>query len=210
MAKTKGPGLSLHAAGSIGNAFTFSNWRGRSYAKKKSHPKNPRSGLQVGSRAMIRFLSKQWTNLTPTMKETYADLALQWETSNYHAYLKANQHRWTTGLFPSMEWPPALSVDAGLMAFATSQVNGFTVTFTLIPQTPNYNWGAIAYVYPTQPYTPAIANAYSIDPWDVIDPLTITYGPFAAGTYKFRFGTFSYEGKPQPPHSSYFSVTITG
>lgn len=210
MVKLKGPVASLDASGKLADVLVFAKTKGRRYAKKLTNPTNPRSGDQVGSRAMIRFLSKQWQNLTPTMRDTYADLAEAAKTTPYHAYLSANQKRWTTGLYPAMEWPPNLGVNAGLISFATHDVHGFSVEFTLIPQTANYNWGVIAYTNPTLPYTGSIATALSVDPWDCVSNLVISYGPLSIGTHYFRFYTFSYEGKPDTTFFMTPNVVITG
>ncbi len=208
MVKLKGPSVSLDAAGSIGKTLVFANWKNRSYLKKHTKPKNPKTQLQTGSRAMIRFLSKQWHNLTQSMRDTFAEIAAAANTTPYHAYLKANQQRWTTGGFPAMEWPPAMSAEAGAMAFIANTVHGTRVSFSFYPQAAYYNWGIIAYRDRSKTFYPGIANAMSIDEWDCVDALHLDYGPLAPGTWWFRFNTFSYEGKPNLLHTTKYNVYI--
>lgn len=72
MATVKAPLMSLDASGSIGKAIVFSKWKGRSYVRRHVIPANPRSGLQVGLRSVLRFTSQDYANLSA------ADLA-EWK-----------------------------------------------------------------------------------------------------------------------------------
>lgn len=210
MAKLKGPGMSFKAKGSIGDALTFSNWRGRSYGKRKSHPKNPRSGKQIASRAMIWFLSKQWAGTAMGDKASFAQPAAANETSPYHAYLKYNQQRWQLFLSPSKDWPAAESAAPGQIAFASNTVHGFRVNVDLFTQAANFNWGVIAYASRDNGFTPGISNAWSIDPWSAAADLNIWYGPFTKGQWYMRFHLFSEDGLPSTVHTQQQSVNITG
>src|ERR1700682_1937861 len=75
MATTKAPLLSLAASGSIGKAIVFSIWKGRSYVRKSVKPANPKSGLQVGMRAMMSFISRAYAPLTAGQKANWKVLS---------------------------------------------------------------------------------------------------------------------------------------
>jgi len=63
MVRLKAPLFSLGASGTIGKAVVFSNWKGRSYARRHAIPANPNSGLQVGIRAVFKFTAQNYTHL---------------------------------------------------------------------------------------------------------------------------------------------------
>lgn len=58
MAKVVGPLLSMDAKGSVGDALTFSSWRGQATARIKSNPSNPKSTNQMKSRAYFSVIGK--------------------------------------------------------------------------------------------------------------------------------------------------------
>lgn len=72
MATVKLPMMSLDASGAIGRAIVFSKWKGRNYIRKLVKPHQPRSGLQVGQRAAMKFLTKNWSSLTATIQGHWA------------------------------------------------------------------------------------------------------------------------------------------
>jgi hypothetical protein len=100
MVRTKGPLLSLEAAGALGHGIIFAQNKGRSYVKQWHKPKQPRSDAQVSRRALASFLAQIWSRLSDFQKSYYADLATQRHVAPYHAFLKLNLDRWTHGKLP--------------------------------------------------------------------------------------------------------------
>ena len=58
MVKITGPMMSLDAQGTLGDAITFAKWKGRPYVRQRVIPSNPKTGAQLGRRAMFKFLTK--------------------------------------------------------------------------------------------------------------------------------------------------------
>ena len=77
MVKLQAPCLSLEASGSLAGALVFSKWKGRPYCRSLVTPANPRSGGQVGMRAMFKFLSQKWDAIAAGPKATWEDRADQ-------------------------------------------------------------------------------------------------------------------------------------
>lgn len=111
--KTTGPMFSLDASGSIGGILTASKWKGRSYFRTLVKPSNPKTAGQVANRAMLKFLSQSWANLTSPQKANWDQLAANLSISPFNAYVKENQRRWTNVLTPSVNYPAGNSDIAG-------------------------------------------------------------------------------------------------
>ncbi|KKL03779.1 hypothetical protein LCGC14_2622690, partial [marine sediment metagenome] len=94
MVKVNAPAMSLDASGSLAGALTFSKWKGRNYVRQLVRPSNPRSGGQVGVRAMFKFLSQIWAGLAPADKTSWEDRADDKVISPFNAFMGYNQFRW--------------------------------------------------------------------------------------------------------------------
>jgi len=64
MALTKAPLFGLDASGTIADALVFSKWKGRTYVRRHAIPSNPKSGTQVGMRAVFKFITQYFVDLT--------------------------------------------------------------------------------------------------------------------------------------------------
>lgn len=58
MAKTFGGLLSLGASGKFGKTIVYSKWRGKDYARLLVTPSNPKTALQVATRAALAAVGK--------------------------------------------------------------------------------------------------------------------------------------------------------
>lgn len=106
MVRTYGPLFSLDASGTMAKAITFSKWKGRNYVRQRVIPANPKSGGQIGIRAMFKFLSQTWTGLTAGNKATWEDRAKTAVVSPFNAFMGFNQARWRDFNGPTIEHPP--------------------------------------------------------------------------------------------------------
>lgn len=208
MATTKGPAISTDAAGTIADVLTFQKWKGRLYVRSKPAPRDPRTGPQLGTRAMFAFLSKSWADLAAGSKATYADLASAADISPFNAYLRHNQDRWTTGKAPSQSYPAAEDDTPAAIAFASSSVSGRRVTFTVYPQTTNQNWTLLIYRSTSTGFSPSIANCIGVDPWPALAAHYHTDTGMQPGTYYYRFGTSSIAGTPVSIKATQYTVVI--
>jgi len=75
MALTKAPLFGLDASGSLGGSIVFSKWKGRTYVRRLSIPHNPKSGLQVGMRAGMKFITQDYKNLSATITGHWKTIA---------------------------------------------------------------------------------------------------------------------------------------
>ena len=107
MVKLRGPLFSFDASGTVGNAITFSKWKGRPYARQRVIPSNPKTAGQVAVRSMLRFLTQAWAGLGTTPKGSWAERAAQSAISPFNAYVSLNQLRFREYLTPSQADPPA-------------------------------------------------------------------------------------------------------
>lgn len=93
MATTKAPLFGLGASGALAGSIVFSSWRGRTYVRRLSIPSNPKSGLQVGMRASMRFVTQDFTNLTTGQKAAWDTLAAVDNITQLNAQVRDAQRR---------------------------------------------------------------------------------------------------------------------
>ena len=63
MAKVTGPLFSMSASGTVGNAITFSTWKGIAYVREYFIPANPRSVKQTNLRTAMAILVADWQGM---------------------------------------------------------------------------------------------------------------------------------------------------
>lgn len=145
MASVKGPLFSLDASGSVGGAIVFSKWKGRNYVRRHAIPANPKSATQVGTRAMMRFLSQYWATLSGADQTTWETPAAVDNVSAFNAFIGYNMSRWGLFKYPAMAYPAAQVATAGTLgtpvctAGIRSILTGATVTVLAD------NWGIAIY-----------------------------------------------------------------
>jgi len=88
MVRLKGPLMSMEASGTIGNTLVFAKWKGRDYARRHAIPSNPRSGLQVGIRAVFGFIAQHYASLTTGNETKWADIAADLGLTSLNAYTR--------------------------------------------------------------------------------------------------------------------------
>lgn len=119
MVKLFGPAASLDASGSLAESITYSKWKGRNYLRTKKTPKDPRSALQVGTRACFAFCASNWQDMSSGAKANWDDLALQNSITPFNAYLAHNTQRWRRFKFPTQD-PETAEVGA-IAAYAVGK-----------------------------------------------------------------------------------------
>lgn len=92
MARVQAPLLSLSASGTIGDAITFSTWKGRPYVRTRVIPANPRSGLQVGMRSGIAGAPRIWnTSLNAADRLAWGAAVGAEAISGFNLFCRAGQ-----------------------------------------------------------------------------------------------------------------------
>lgn len=194
MVKVLGPMFSFEASGTIGNIATFSKWKGRPYVRQRVIPANPKSVLQVSTRAMMRFLSQEWLGIGTTPKGTWDELGAAGQYSPFNAYIGRNMSRWREFQPPAQTYPPP---ETGTLptAVLTSATGGASYADLLITMTTLANaWGVMLFHSLTGTFTPSRANCILVAPITAAATTVFTISKLDAGNHYFDAKFFTTEG----------------
>ena len=196
MVKVFGPMLSLDATGTLGDAITFSKWKGRHYVRERIIPANPRSGLQTGFRAMFKFIAQNWAALASIDKGSYDDLADSMAISPFNAFVRANQRRWRNYNAPSENLAAAAAGTVAVWNGGTPAATGgvSSITLDMTPLTINDNWGVAIFRSDTTGFTPGISNCVASILVDAAAAFTWVDSPLAIATWYYDTRRFTDDG----------------
>lgn len=211
MVKLKGPALSCGAHGSLADVLVFAENKGRNYAKKLTKPANPKSGGQVGVRAMMRFLATSFGDLSAADILTWADLATQLNASAYNAWTSYNLERWSRYLWPTKAFPANEDRGSGELQAASATALNRSIKTHVEMAEGNYNWGYHLCRSTSPGFDPAITTTIRIALWDmaVHSDIDWTDGPLEPGTYYYRVSSFSDDGFDENLFTDEFNATLT-
>jgi hypothetical protein len=183
MASTKAPLFGLDASGTIAGALVFSKWRGRTYVRRHAIPKNPRSGLQVGMRQVMKWTTQDYKNLSTAQKETWADLAAVDNITLLNAQVRNNQKRarLNQGWMQTADATPGTTPDAPTSPTTAEAAKTLILSWTR-PVTNQGDYTAAIYMDTTTGFTPDISNLVGIV---VVTSETITIPNLTTGTEYF-------------------------
>lgn len=208
MVKLKGPGLANRAAGQLAGELIFSNWKGRAYLKKHRRPRQPRAPGQVAMRAMITWLSSQWSKLDPAHQATWVQLAARTHIAPVNAYQAYNLRRWRNHKYPSLTYP-ATETGTNTWVSGMAAAGGVRCAYLTIEVTqPKDGWGLILMRGPTAEFPRAWHRLITVH--DATAPAVIRYcdAPLAAGTYHYRWCTATENGGG-PGGTGTYPATVT-
>ena len=191
MVKVFAPMLSLDASGTLGDAVTFSKWKGRNYVRERVIPANPETGAQVGRRAMFKFLTQRWQDLSNTPIASWQDLADQLIASTFNAYVSYNLQRWHNFLPPHQTYPPTPAGAASDNVLTSADWDENRVKLTIQGSTTNQMWGIIVYAKLAGAVTPAVGNAILITRETTIAEHFEYWTPPTLGRWYFNSMTFN-------------------
>jgi len=187
--------MSMGASGSLANAMVFSQWKGRPYVRALVKPANPRSGGQVGIRAMMKWLSQQWNGLADVDKATWEDRAAQKTISPFNAYIGLGVSRWRDFLAPSLadppdvlETPPTLGTLAGVPG-----VRSITITQPIT--TAADGWGVAIFRGLADSFTTLFDNLIGVGTIVATADVVYVDSPLAAGTYYYNVRSITGDGQ---------------
>jgi hypothetical protein len=195
MVRVQAPALSLEASGSLAGALVFAKWKGRPYVRSLVKPANPRSGGQVGMRAMLKFLSQDWTNLSAANQATWEDRADQQVISEFNAYVGYNQFRWRDFLAPTQHDPEDTADTpsvAGTLA-AAAGVRSITVTQPIT--TANDGWAIALFRGLTTGFDSAFDNLIQVRPIDGTNDVVFVDSPLDPDQYFYVARTITADGQ---------------
>lgn len=199
MVKVNAPMMSLDASGKLGGAVVFSKWKGRNYVRRLVVPANPKSGGQLSSRAMVKFLSQYWADMSSAQQADWDTRAAITNISPFNAFMKYNLSRWAVNLNPSIADPAAEANTAGTSsAFtATAGLKSINIVYTL--GTLNDNWGV--YIYRGLADTMGITRAEMVQVLLAESAAAFTWldvGLTTGVPYYYRAKSFSDDGVSGP------------
>ena len=194
MVKVLAPALSLEASGSLGGALVFSTWKGRPYVRTLVKPTNPKSEMQVGIRAMMKYLGQHWASIKTADEHYWEDLAENANISTFNAYIKENMSQWRNGLPPSSIYPaPRVQSPTAIASLGTAPgPRNVALTYQLTAE--EEQQGIVLCRSLTTGFTPSWANAILVQFCD--DELAHTFvdAPLAPNTYFYRCAAFTLDG----------------
>jgi len=196
MVKVFAPMLSLDASGTIGDAITFSKWKGRHYVRERIIPANPKSGLQTGFRSMFKFLAPNWAAIASGDKATFDDLADSMAISPFNAFMRANQRRWRNYLPPGVNIAaPGTGTVCTWNGGAPAATGGpSNVEIAMTPAVKNTNWGVAIFRSTSTGFTPGISNCVAVILVNDTVEFTWVDSPLAVDTYYYDTRRFTTNG----------------
>lgn len=194
MVKLIAPCFSLGASGTIGKSITFSSWKGRAFARQRVIPHNPRSGGQVGARAMWAFITQNWDALSSAEKATWEDRAAQTTISPFNGYTSYNARRFSTFNAPSQEDPATESNTPGVITVFTATGGVREVVLDIQLSTANANWGIVVFRSIVSSFTPSITNVVYCRLLDSTAAIQIVDTPLDPDTYYYDAKVFTDDG----------------
>lgn len=164
MVKTFGPALSKNASGTIADAITFSNWKGRGYLRKKSLPKDPKTMFQTAQRLMMTWLANEWATLTEPQQSTWHSDPSPSANGAYNHFMQTNLARISQFLSPikaypagEIETPPTFLLDR-LWPIARPTALDMTGALDVL----NDPWGYFIFADRAAGFTPAKENLAAV------------------------------------------------
>jgi len=194
MVKVYGPMFSLDASGTLAEAVTFSKWKGRPYVRERVIPSNPKSGAQVGRRAMFKFLTQLWASVSAADQATWKDLAEQLVASNFNAYVSDGMAAWHNFLAPSEATPATRTGTPSDNALTAAIWEENRIKLTLSGSALGDAWGIVIFADTAGAVTPAVGNAIMAEADTTIASHDLFWTPPDVTTYYFDSIAFSDDG----------------
>ena len=194
MVKVYGPMMSLDASGTLGNAITFSKWKGRNYVRERVIPSNPKSGAQTGRRSMFTFLTQAWDAIADADKATWQDLADQLVASRFNAYLSDNMKQWHNFLSPTQATPATETGTPSDNVITAAAWEENRIKITITGAALGDAWGIIIFADPVTSFDPAVGNAIMVPEDKIVTAHDVFWTPPEVTTWYFNSIAFSDDG----------------
>lgn len=194
MVKVNAPMMSLSASGTLGDAITFSSWKGRSYVRERVIPSNPRSGGQVGRRSMFAFLTQKWDALATVDKATWQDLADQLVASPFNAFVSDNMEGWHNFLTPTQATPATRTGTPSDNALTAAVWEENRVKLSIAGTALGDAWGLAIFAATGATVTPSVGNCVLAVIDDTIAAHDVFWTPPTVEQYTFDTIAFADDG----------------
>lgn len=194
MAKLLLPFSSIHARGALADALIYSRGRKNAYAKTHRRPRDPKTSSQLGHRAAIGFLSKEWSRMSPDARTSWLLPGRGNDLSAYHFYLRFNQRRWVAGQYPIDTFNDFTQTTPGVFTNPNwdEQENQWVSRSNILPK--NDSWAHIWYMYYTE-YGPLTVDwAVTVSGYDDDGFGWHVHTDMRPGEYWYRVAHFTRSG----------------
>ena len=183
MATTKAPLFGLDASGSLGGSIVFSRWRGRTYVRRLVTPKNPRSGLQIGMRSVLKFISQAFSSLSQPQKDAWDTLADVDNITQLNAQVRdaSKRARINEGWRRGPEETPGTTPDAPTSLVVTALPKALQIAWTR-PVGNQGDYTVAVYLSTTTAFTASVATLQTIKG---VATVVVTIDKLTAGTEMF-------------------------
>ena len=111
MAKVTGPLFSMGARGTIGDAVTYSVWKGIEYARQWFIPSNPQTATQQNVRKALTLVVAYWQVQSQPSKDAFDAFAQGTRMSGFNQFAKRALDAYISQLGSSTD-PLSVSIDA--------------------------------------------------------------------------------------------------
>ena len=194
MVKVNAPMMSLDASGTLGNAITFSKWKGRNYVRERVIPSNPKSEAQTGRRAMFKFLAQTWDGLLTADKASWQTLADQLIASPFNAFISDAMTNWHNFLPPTMNSSRTeIGVPSNnVITAAVWEEN--RIKISIAGAALGDNWGIVIYGSTTTPVVESVGLAIMVEEDTTIAAHDVYWTPPSVDTWYFDSMTFADDG----------------
>jgi hypothetical protein len=186
--------MSLDASGTLAETITFSKWKGRNVVRQRVIPANPKTGPQVGMRAMMKFLAQFWTTLSALNKATWEDRAKLTNIAPFNAFTSYNMSRWRSFKGPTKVDPAIDTAEGGAAPTSTLTGGIRQIQLSIVDGAQAPGWGWIIYRSATTGFTPGYDTCVAVIP-RTGTPTVYVDAPLEAGEYFYRVGGFGIDGK---------------
>lgn len=194
MVKVSAPAMSLDASGTLAGAITFSKWKGRNYVRERVIPANPKSGGQVGIRAMFKFLTQIWDGLSDANKATWLDRAADLIASPFNGFISYNMSRWRNFETPSKEDPAAEIATAPSLCTGVATPGIRSMLLAITHGANPADWGMAIFMDLTTAFDLTWDRCIAIVPVDGAGDATYVHTPLVADTYYYNTIGFMDDG----------------
>lgn len=207
MVKIKAPFGGLSASGTIAGAFTFASTKGVQYARAHAVPSNPKTVLQIATRAMMAYIGARWAAMTVAQQDSWDAATSGPGTSDFNAFVKAAMRRFTQFTFPKIKSDEAAGTAPVMGALTpTGQVGQISVSQVIT--TTNGIWGTVVCLSKTAGFTPARSNVVKIL-YGTTSPVAGVVTDLTPGTYYMRTAGFNIGGTVSAFVAESAAITVT-
>lgn len=190
MAKSQAGLLSLGTTGKFAGSMVFVQGKSGTVIRQLVTPTNPKSQAQVGTRSMMAWASREWSQLTAPKQATWLDAVAKADESPFNAFVRVAMNQWKNGLGAQDEYPTLTEIAPAIPTLPTATVTGRQVTIGWVDPAARV-FGVAVHFDPAAIVTMGPANAVKVVDAGVQQGIVADLTP---GTYHYRVRAFSHEG----------------